>query len=167
MVTVRLAGAADADAIGRVQVESWRAAYTGLMPQDVVDEFDVAGRQALWREWLGAPAAPRRANFVVEESGEVIGFASVGPSGDAPGDGELFAIYLHTSRWGSGIGRALLERAEDALRAFGFRAAILYVLEGNERAARFYRTAGWEEDGGKVDEFQGATVTEARYRKRL
>ena len=42
MVTVRLAGAADADEIGRIQVETWRAAYTGLMPDEAIEEFDVA-----------------------------------------------------------------------------------------------------------------------------
>jgi ribosomal protein S18 acetylase RimI-like enzyme len=167
MVTVRLAGADDADAIGRVQVESWRAAYTGLMPQEVVEQFDVASRQAQWREWLGAPPRPRSATFVVEDAGEVVGFAGVGPCREEADDGELYTIYLHPSRWGGGIGRALLRRAEEALRASGFPSAILYVLEGNERAERFYRAAGWEQDGSKVDEFHGATVTELRYRKRL
>ena len=53
------------------------------------------------------------------------------------------------------------------MRSSGFREAILWVLEGNERGERFYRAAGWEHDGRKVDEFQGATVAELRYRKRL
>jgi hypothetical protein len=53
------------------------------------------------------------------------------------------------------------------MRASGFRQAILWVLEVNERGERFYRAAGWEQDGRKVDMFQGAPVTELRYRKRL
>jgi ribosomal protein S18 acetylase RimI-like enzyme len=169
MVTVRLAAAADADAIGRIQVESWRAAYTGLLPDEAVDRFDVASRQQLWREGLARTPRPGSATFVVEETGEVIGFASVGASRepDAEREGELYAIYLHPTCWGRAIGKALLQRAEESLRGSGYRTAILYVLEGNERAERFYGSAGWEQDGSKVDEFQGATVTELRYRKRL
>ena len=53
------------------------------------------------------------------------------------------------------------------MRSSGFRRALLWVLEGNERAERFYRAAGWEADGRKVEDFQGATVTERRYRKAL
>ena len=54
------------------------------------------------------------------------------------------------------------------MRSSGFREAVLWVLEGNERGERFYRAAGWAHDGGsKVDQFQGAAVTELRYRKRL
>ena len=167
MVTVRLAGAGDADAIGRIQVETWRAAYAGLLPDDAVARFDVAGNQERWRGWLGASPRPRSATFVVEDAGEVVGFAGVGPCRETPGDGELYTIYLHPSRWGSGIGRALLKRAEESLHVSGFRSAILYVLEGNDRAIRFYEAAGWVQDGSKVDEFAGADVTELRYRKRL
>ena len=167
VVTVRLARADDADEIGRIQVESWRAAYTGLMPQEVVDGFDIASRQTNWREWLGSPPRARSATFVVEDAGEVVGFAGVGPCREQPDRGELYTIYLHPSRWGSGIGRALLQRAEESMRSSGFQTAILYVLEGNERAERFYRAAGWKQDGQKVDEFHGATVTELRYRKDL
>ncbi len=170
MVTVRLAGPADADEIGRIQVETWRAAYTGLMPDEAIEEFDVAARQRMWREGLARTPRPGSATFVVEDSGEVVGFASVGASrgDDAELEAELYAIYLHPSRWDRGIGRALLQRAEESMRSSGFREAVLWVLEGNERGERFYRAAGWEHDGGsKVDDFQGATVTELRYRKRL
>jgi GNAT superfamily N-acetyltransferase len=170
MVTVRLAGTADADEIGRIQVETWRAAYTGLMPDEAIAEFDVASRQRMWREGLARTPRPGSATFVVEDTGEVVGFASVGASrdDDAELEAELYAIYLHPSRWDRGIGRALLQRAEESMRSSGFREAVLWLLEGNELGERFYRAAGWEHDGGsKLDEFQGASVTELRYRKRL
>jgi GNAT superfamily N-acetyltransferase len=169
MVTVRLAGVADADAIGRIQVETWRAAYAGLMPDEAIAMFDVESRQRMWREGLGRAPRPGSATFVVEDAGEVVGFASVGASREegAEQEGELYAIYLHPSRWDRGIGRALLQRAEESMRSSGFRRAILWVLEGNERGERFYRVAGWEQDGRKVEDFQGAAVAELRYRKRL
>lgn len=169
MVTVRLASAADADAIGRIQVETWRAAYTGLMSDEAVAGFDVESRQELWREGLARTPRAGSATFVVEDGGEVVGFASVGASReeDAVQEGELYAIYLHPTCWDRGIGRALLLRAEESMRSSGFRRAILWVLEGNERAERFYRAAGWEQDGRKLDRFQGADVTELSYRKRL
>ena len=169
MVTVRAAVADDADAIGRVQVETWRVAYRGLMPDEAIAGFDVEGRQRLWREGLARVPRPGSATFVAELDGEVVGFASVGRSRDeeAANEGELYAIYLHPSRWDQGIGRALLERAEESMRAFGFERAVLWVMEGNERGERFYRAAGWERDGRKVDTFQGAEVAELRYRKAL
>ena len=98
---------------------------------------------------------------------EIVGFATVGASHSEDGPGELYAIYVDPSKWGSGAGRALIEHSETSLRGSGFQEALLWVLEGNERAERFYRAAGWERDGEKEDDFQGARVTEVRYRKRL
>ena len=167
MTTVRPASAADADAIGRIQVESWRAAYTGLLPPETIAAFDVEGRQQMWREGLARTPRPGSATFVAIVDGETVGFATVGGSYSEDGSGELYAIYVLPSGWGRGAGRALIEESERSLRDSGFPRALLWVLHGNERAERFYRAAGWEHDGEKEDVFQGATVTELRYRKQL
>ena len=167
MPRVRQATTADADAIGRVQVETWRAAYRGLLPDDAIAQFDVEDQQRLWRERISRALGPGGATFVAELDGEVVGFASVGACPGEEDAAELYAIYLHPSCWDRGIGRALLERAEESMRSSGFTQAILWVLEGNERAERFYRAARWEADGRKVDTFQGVEVPEIRYRKAL
>ena len=168
--TIRRARAEDADAIGRVQVETWRAAYTGLMPDEAVASFDVEERQRMWREGLVAAATARQRDARRRGRQAVVGF-DIGRrlSRDEPaeGVGELYTIYVEPAHWGTGVGRALIERAEESMRASGFAEARLWVLEGNERAERFYRAAGWEHDGRKVDEFQGAEVVELRYSKRF
>jgi GNAT superfamily N-acetyltransferase len=167
VTTVRAATVADADAIGRIQVETWRAAYDGLLPPEAIAAFDVTARQELWREGLGRTPRPGSATFVADTESGTVGFATVGASHSEEGTGELYAIYVHPSSWGTGAGRLLIERAELSLRESGFTEALLWVLAGNERAERFYRAAGWEQDGDKEDEFQGAMVVELRYRKRL
>jgi ribosomal protein S18 acetylase RimI-like enzyme len=167
MHTVRPATSADADAIGHVQVETWTAAYEGLMPDEAIARFDVAERQRMWREGLAREPQPGSATFVAEVDGDVVGFVSVGVCRDEEGTGELYAIYLLPSCWDRGVGRALIQRAEQSLRSSGFAEAILWVMEGNERAERFYRAAGWAPDGRKLDTFQGAEVPELRYRKAL
>jgi ribosomal protein S18 acetylase RimI-like enzyme len=165
--TVRRATNADADTIGRVQVETWTTAYSGLLPEETIEAFDVAARQAMWHEGLARTPQPGSATFVALVEEEVVGFATVGASYSENGTGELYAIYVDPSCWGRGAGRALIEHAEASLRESGFTQALLWVLRGNERAERFYRAAGWEHDGEKEDDFQGARVTELRYRKRL
>ncbi len=167
MTTVRPATPDDADAIGRVQVESWRAAYTGLLPDGTVAAFDVEARQELWREGLARSPRPGSATFVASVDGETVGFATVGASHSEKGIGEVYAVYVQPSAWGHGVGRALIDRSELSLRGSGFPSALLWVLAGNERAERFYRAAGWIRDGEKEDVFQGATVVETRYRKQL
>src|SRR4029453_17126520 len=111
VTTVRLATRADADAIGRLQVETWRIAYSGLLPQETIDAFDVSARQALWREGLARTPRPGRATFVALVEGEIVGFATVGASHSEDGTGELYAIYVDATRWGHGAGRELIQHA--------------------------------------------------------
>jgi len=76
----------------------------------------------------------------------------------------LFAIYVLPEEWGSPAGRELMAVAREALRA-AYPTSILWVLEDNPRARRFYEREGWEPDGGRQEEeLLGATVTEVRYR---
>ena len=57
---------------------------------------------------------------------------------------------------------------EQALRSDGHETAYLWVLEGNERAARFYERHGWASDGArKVDTRPGLVLHERRHVKRL
>ena len=55
MTSVRRATPEDARAIADIQVETWRAAYVGMMPQRVLDELDVEARERMWRSWTAAP----------------------------------------------------------------------------------------------------------------
>jgi ribosomal protein S18 acetylase RimI-like enzyme len=167
MHIVRPATAQDGDAIGRVQVETWRAAYAGLLPEETIAGFDVAHRQLLWREGLSRTPRAGSATLVAELDGDVVGFASLGAAHEDGQKGEIYAIYVHPSCWGLGLGRVLIEGAESSLQRSGFRTALLWVLEGNERAERFYRAAGWRRDGRKDEDFQGASVVELRYCKGL
>jgi GNAT superfamily N-acetyltransferase len=58
--------------------------------------------------------------------------------------------------------------ALDVLRTNGFRRVALWVLEGNERARRFYQAGGWTSDGAqKLDESFGIPIIEVRYHRPL
>ncbi|GBC86048.1 Mycothiol acetyltransferase [bacterium HR12] len=138
----------DAEAIARIHVRSWQAAYRGQLSDDYLDGLSVADRLEQHRTAL-ENAGPYR-TWVAEEDGRVVGFAVTGPSQDADADertGELYAVYLDPDRYGRGIGKLLCDHALADLRERGFRAATLWVLETNERARRFYEREGWRPDG--------------------
>jgi GNAT superfamily N-acetyltransferase len=160
---VRRASADDAEGIARVQERGWQIAYRHVFP---VTELDRGGfiQVARWRERLARPPAGW-STFVVERDGDLIGFASVGPSRDERGIGELYAIYVDPDDWSTGAGRALIEAAERQL-ASEYGQATLWVLEENPRARRFYEDAGWQADGSrKAEERWGVRAPEVRYRK--
>lgn len=167
-VVVRAATAADAEGISNVHIGAWQVAYRGLVADDFLDGLSdrLAGRIAWWHERLGAGATA----VVADDDGRVTGFASYGRA-EAPSDpelGEVYAIYVDASQWGRGHGRALMRAALDALRAMGRSVAVLWVLESNARARRFYERGGWAPDGAtKTERIGGAPVLEVRYRRAI
>jgi GNAT superfamily N-acetyltransferase len=183
-VNVRLATIDDAERIAEVHVRSWQSAYPGLMPQPYLDAQDVTQRATQWQRWLLEPP-PRLHVFVADHADDgpaggarpkgIVGFAVVSPyrveDGEAhPGEhvGELGAIYALADHWGTGVGRGLMDAAVAALADEGYTEAVLWVIEGNARARRFYEAAGWEPDGAtKLDQRGGWDIPEVRYRRAL
>ena len=164
---VRVAKADDAEAIARVHVETWRGAYRGAFPDEVLESLEVEPRAERWRRTI--ERGPARV-FVCERDGGVVGFVSVGPPDDAAEApaGELYAIYVEPPAWDSGAGRELMIRALDELREAGYDEAILWVLEQNPRARRFYERGGWVHDGGrKLFDAGDAALPVVRYRRQL
>ncbi|MES1169133.1 MAG: GNAT family N-acetyltransferase, partial [Leifsonia sp.] len=146
----RTATREDALAISRVRVDTWRAAYAGLIAQEMLDALDATAeaerRAARWDE---GRVDPKVVELIAEVNGVPAGWAALGPStdDDLPRNGQLFAIYARPEYWSRGVGHALMVTAERHLTAAGYRRAHLWVLDGNERAAAFYEAHGWREDG--------------------
>jgi hypothetical protein len=84
--------------MARVHARSWRATYTGLVPDAVINDI-VGARSARierWRSWLADPQQPG-GSFVAEMGRRIIGFVFWGPSEgpDAkPEVAEVYSIYL-------------------------------------------------------------------------
>ena len=152
-------------AVASVHVRSWQEAYAGLLPASVLDSLDPVRRAA--RYTFGADD---RATVVAVEDGRVCGFATSGNArdDDAAGCGEVMAIYLDPVFLGQGVGRALIADARGRLAARLFDVAVLWVMDGNERAMRFYERDGWRRDGAQRPiEIEDVTVGETRFRRHL
>jgi GNAT superfamily N-acetyltransferase len=163
-VVIRRASAADAGGIAVLHVATWQAAYDGLLDGDYLAGLSVTRREAQWREIFAAGTS----QTVVAQAGkDLVGFASIGPSrddGSPAGCGELYAIYVHPSWWDHGLGHRLHDGALAMLGSSGHTDAVLWVLEGNARARRFYERQGWRLDGAiRTEQIGAADVAEVRY----
>lgn len=168
-VEIRAASADDASRIGVVHVRTWQAAYRGQFPQEDLDALDPGQLGENWRRYLAAGLSDAEMVLVAEVQGTIVGFASAGPSRENDQcEGELRALYVLPEWWLRGVGRSLLAVAEEAMRAFDFERAILWVLETNEGARRFYEASGWSSDGAsKPYERWSISRTVVRYRRAL
>jgi GNAT superfamily N-acetyltransferase len=161
---VRTGTPEDAEAIARVHVASWGAAYRGVMPEAALDRLDEAARAGMWRRALADPDWPV---LVLDLDGRVAGFCHVAPSRDPRADrgrtAEITAIYLDLAVWRRGHGRALCRRALEEAARRGRSEVTLWVLEANHAARRFCEALGFAEDGGAKVE-PGSGLREVRYR---
>ena len=159
---IRPADPGDAEAINRVRLASWHAAYSAHLPARVWDEL----RARPWAERLARSIAEGSIDVLVAEIDDgVRGYALFGAcrDDDLPDAAEVFALYVDPEYWSTGVGRGLLAAAVVALTA---RPITLWVLEVNERARRFYERAGFGWDGSRQDaEMPGdVLLPELRYR---
>jgi ribosomal protein S18 acetylase RimI-like enzyme len=170
VVVVRPAGPADAAAIARVRIASWRAAYAGIVPATYLDSLDLDAEADRWRTGF-ATRRPGwvRAAYAGAPPG-LAGYVVAGPArhDDEMGLGEIYAIYVDPQVQGRGIGRALMDAGVRGLTTRGFTEGILWVFEANSPARGFYERMGWAPDGAaKPLDIAGAAPIEVRYRRRL
>lgn len=141
--TVRLATIDDSPALARIQVNSYRTAYAGIMPQDYLDQFSYEEQEQDWQDLLSGPMSDIL--LVLERSdGEIAGYALGRPhQTDLPGyDCELVALHVRQSEQGQGAGRQLVVAMARQFQDLGFQAMMLWVLAANGKAQAFYEQLG-------------------------
>ncbi|MDH3306923.1 MAG: GNAT family N-acetyltransferase [Acidimicrobiia bacterium] len=161
---------ADAEAVAVVHIRAWQAGYAGLLPQAFLQSLDESldRRVDSWRRTAVRPDVVYL--VALDDEGSLVGFTSGGEPANDEGDalGEIYTIYLDPDSWGTGVAMPLLGDAEQGLRDLGYRSAILWVLDANARARRFYEKAGWSADGGaKIEVWGEISLSEVRYRRPL
>lgn len=164
--TLRAATPADAKAVARIHVESWRTTYPGMIPDRYLAGMRVDDYAERWRRTLVDPAH-RSLVFIAEEAGLPVGFASGGRDRDAERRevGELYAIYLLRSAQGRGHGRRLLLAVAEALAERGLTTMVVWVLRDNARARAFYERMGGVYQRERLLDFAaGFSVMEVSYR---
>lgn len=168
-MNVREATPGDAPGIAAVHVASWNAAYRGVIDDAALDALTEERLAGEWRAGIESPDPAGSTVAVVEDGGRVVGYARYGRSRDDDLDpvavAEVYGFYLHPDVWGLGRGRALMDYVVTDLGGRGFRDAVLWVVQVNERAQAFYRALGFAPDGRADKLCIGAP--EFRYRREL
>ena len=157
----------DADAVGRVTALSWQAAYSGIVPDEYLAHITPESCAAKFREVL--PQLPDAEFFLVFVENKPTGVFNLHTcrDGDTVDCGEIGVFYFLSEHWGRGYGAEAMVYALNRLKERGFASAILWVLEENARARRFYEKQGFMTDGGRKVITLGKELVDMRYRKSL
>lgn len=162
---IRDVGREDAAGLAAVHVAAWMAVYRGLISDSFLDGLHVQEWKARWSERLGEDELPPVRVAVRDNT--IVGFARLAiPSRDQDADegvAEVAAINVSPDAWRSGIGTALMQDALKRFRRENWRAATLWIVDGNQRAEAFYKRLGFTFDGAaQAHEAMGATLLRMR-----
>lgn len=162
---IRQATLADSAGIAKIQVDSYRTAYAGILPAAYLEHFTYEEQAQDWRDWLSAK--PQLLYVAVAESQEVIGYALGQHSADelAPYESELVALHVGKRFQGKGIGRRLFAAVSEELAAHGRRSLFLWMLADNP-ARGFYEKLGGKYVGEKAwqnNAYFGTKISEVAY----
>ena len=122
-----------------VHWRSWHEAYFGIVSQAYLDKLTLEKCEEIAFQWPD--------NILVAKDGDrVVGFVGYGRSREAASEtGEIFALYILSDYYGTGVGRQLMEAGmEQLIDCADFS---LWVLKENKRAIRFYQKCGFASDG--------------------
>jgi len=163
-ITIRAATPADASAIGRVHVESWRETYRGVPPDRLLHSVSALVRAAISQ---GAPEREPPMLLLVAEgaAGELVGFSAGGPcrATSLPHDAEVYAICVLRAAQQRGCGRRLMAALAAGLQARGFSSTSLWVLRENTNARAFYERLGGQIVGERTEVDGEASFDEIAY----
>lgn len=167
---VRTARAEDAESIARIQVRTWRAAYSDVLPWPALEEATGTAAeqrwQSAWAEAVTEPPSKRHAVLVATDGGTVVGFAALEPASDPDclpaTDAELLTLLVDPDSGRLGHGSRLLAASADHLRAHGFVTAVTWVFVDDAVSRSFLESAGWGFDGAHRDLDMGEPVRQLR-----
>ncbi|MBD1826674.1 GNAT family N-acetyltransferase [Microcoleus vaginatus GB1-A2] len=162
---VREAKIADAPAIARVNLDTWRTAYRKIVPAEYLAQLSYEKGETRWQEILANVKNTGVFVCVAEnDSGQIVGFAAGGceRTGKYVYQGELFAIYILEEYQRQGIGRQLVRAVATKLAELTLNSMLVWVL-GDNSACKFYEVLG----GEKVEELHtsraGVALKEIAY----
>ena len=125
-----------------VHWKGWHEAYPGLVSQEYLDKLTLEKCEKMAYSWTDG--------ILIAKDGErVVGFVGYGDRGEeAPDVGEIFALYVLSAYYGTGVGQQLMEAGLEQLK--GYPQVCLWVLKDNARAIRFYEKCGFRATGEEM-----------------
>ncbi|MGC0273552.1 GNAT family N-acetyltransferase [Pseudactinotalea sp. Z1739] len=142
-VSVRPAIAEDADHLGRIQLDSWRARHRDHLPEQVLAGLDATDFAAAWRSAITDPPSPKHRVLTATAGPLVVGFAALAPGIDGDPTGEVVELAVDTDHLRQGHGSRLLAACTDVLKGTGAAKTRIWLVDGDEVREAFLTDAGF------------------------
>jgi len=157
----------DARILGEIHSSSWKKAYRGIVPDEILDNISVEKSQKYFEKAL---SEGREEDYLVFAGDKAVGLMCIGKCRDEDKDdtyGEIWTIYLLPEYWNKGIGSYFINWGLNELKNRNYKRVTLWVFEENLNARKFYEKMGFKYDGTKKEITIGKKLMELRYEKEI
>lgn len=124
--------------VAKIKVEAWQDSYKGIVDNNYLNNMDYKRTAEKWEKNFNDE------NFIVAiVDNQIVGFCRYGDRIDElerfiEYDGEIYAIYIKSDYKRRGIGRKFVNYAIQDLKKQGKKKVIIWCLEQNKGAKKFY-----------------------------
>ncbi len=138
---VRPARLEDARAIARIEVETWRSTYAGMLPDRVLLNMSERRQTGSWASFLRH--RPEDV-LVATNNGSIVGFGNCGTQSDSTirFAGEVYTLYVAPDQQSNGFGRSILVGLFQRLVNTGHATALVWVVRANPGRFFYERLGG-------------------------
>ncbi len=162
-IVIRQATPEDAYDFAECHVKSWQTAYKNILPNDYLSKLSIEKRAERYAETLKNQEGS--VHYCALSDNDLIGLLVIGKcrDEDLKDTGEIQAIYFLEQYRRNGLGTQLMNFGIQTLKDQGYKKIVLWVLEGNMDAIKFYEKIGFVADGAKKEIVIVEPFIELRY----
>lgn len=149
MVHIRKAMVGDEKTLAHIQTESWKAAFAGIVPAELLATCTNTERAE--KMYARLFSERRGTGYILALDGKphCIAWWDAAKDADMPGGAELRCIHSLPDNWRKGYGSRMIEHVLADAKEAGYQKIVLWVFDTNERAIRFYEAHGFAASGKK------------------
>ena len=159
---IRRAVPGDESTLAYIQTESWKAAFKNILSEEDLERCTVLDRATqMYRKLL---LENKRNGYILELDGKghLIAWWDRTREPDMPGYAEIICIHSLQDNWRKGFGSKMMDKLLHDIANVGYKRAMLWVFDENDRAKKFYEAKGFLKNGKAKT---GLGVTEVMYIK--
>lgn len=153
-INIRYATIEDAREITLMHIESWKTTYRGIFPDEWLDKTPetIAKNIENRVKRIHDDNESGWPNIVAEIDGQIVGWAAGGnnKNPEYPFAVDLNALYLLKEFQNQGIGKMLVKAFVELALKNGYNSMIIWALEENHQARKFYQKLGGKEVGNML-----------------
>lgn len=128
----------DIEQIAKIITDDWKKAYKGIIENEYLEKLDYKKKAKSIEEKY-----EKQKSIVYEENNIIQGYCRFGINRDEEKNyGEIYALYISYNQRKKGIGKELLKKAMDILKERSYKEILIWCLEENKEARKFYEKMG-------------------------